>query len=125
MNAFRVRPDARQAWIAIFAFLLQALLPAVINAAQRPNIHVAEICTAFGIKKIATPDSSSSDASPSYGQCPICSLADLTSLPPPPMAFGRQMTGAVAFAIRLADTPIPHLVWPRAYPRGPPVPVLL
>jgi hypothetical protein len=127
MNAFWVRYRARFAWIATLALLMQALLPAVINSTQSRNIHLAEICTAFGIKKIAVPDSfsnSSLDTSSAFGQCPVCSLADLTSLPPAFAARALPPSGAAAPAVQLPDTTtIQEPVWPRAYPRGPPLPV--
>jgi hypothetical protein len=105
--------------LVVFAILIQALLPAALHASSPPK-RASEICTAFGIKKIAVHDSSQSDSPPGR-HCPVCPpAAGIFSLlpaepaevfiPPPHRSFLRHQ------AERIFHTED----WLRPYLRGPP-----
>ena len=71
----------RRVWIALFALIVQAVLPSVIHAAASRNAGLAEICTAFGIKKVALKDADAPDSGIQRQHCPVCSVADAFALP--------------------------------------------
>jgi hypothetical protein len=108
-------------WLAIFAFLLQALLPTAMYAAAPGNDHLSEICTAVGIKKIAAPDSSGSDSLPPGQHCPICSVAGLFALPAPDFIPDFHAPVGLPVAVPSADRPAFARIRLRPYLRGPPV----
>lgn len=107
-------------WSAIFALLLQALLPSVIYAAAPKGSDLAEVCTAFGIKKVAVAGGNPAGTTSHSQHCPVCSLAHLFALPP--AQVGLHSPSRVAF-----DAPRPALSqeYPASrlslYLRGPPV----
>jgi len=109
-----------KAWIAIFALLLQALLPSLVYAAAPKNSDLSEVCTAFGIKKVATAGGDPARATLHSQHCPICSVAHLLALPS--THIGLHSPSRVAF-----DAPQPALSqdYPASrlspYLRGPPV----
>lgn len=108
-------------WVAIFALLIQAWLPSFVHARAQTGSHLAEICTAFGIKKPSTRDSGSSDSVFSAKQCPLCQVADAVALPPSllvtcehllvvfdrPLPAGHAYTPATRLAVYLRGPPIP------------------
>ncbi|RJG05448.1 DUF2946 domain-containing protein [Noviherbaspirillum cavernae] len=110
-----------KAWAAIFVLLMQALLPAVSYATASRGGFLAEVCTAFGIKKIASPDSDSPDGMAMQQHCPICSVAQMLALPnshaalplPSSIAFEipQQVDSQEYAAVRLS----PWLRGPPAY----------
>lgn len=108
------------AWIAIFALLLQALLPSVIYAAAPTGSALSEVCTAFGIKKVVTASGDPAPTTLHSQHCPICSVAHLFALPS--THVGLYSPSRVAFDI-------PHPTLSQEYPasrlspylRGPPV----
>ncbi|MGH8809276.1 MAG: DUF2946 family protein [Noviherbaspirillum sp.] len=77
----------RATWVAVFALLVQALLPSLLHASARKYVELAEICTAFGIKKVAVSAPDSADNSAQRQHCPICSVADTFFLPGGQLAF--------------------------------------
>jgi hypothetical protein len=108
------------AWVALFALLIQALLPSFIYAAAPKNSALGEICTAFGIKKVAgkvaaTPH----DTSVSGTHCPVCALAGAIALP-----FGQLSVPFPPAAVFAASEPAGSQHYPRVrlsvYLRGPP-----
>jgi hypothetical protein len=109
-----------KAWIAILALLLQALLPSVIYAAAPKGSDLSEICTAFGIRKVATASGDSTGTTSHSQHCPVCSVAHLFALPPTQLWL--HSPSRVAF-----DAPRPALSqeYPASrlspYLRGPPV----
>jgi hypothetical protein len=109
-------------WLAIFAFLLQALLPAAMYAAAPGKDHLSEICTAFGIKKIGAPDSSGSDSLLLSQHCPICSVAGLLALPTPDFMPDIHAPAGLSVAVLVADRPAFAPIKLRPYLRGPPIP---
>lgn len=112
-------------WIAIFAFLMHALLPSAIYAAAPTSNHLFEICTAFGIKKIAADKSSSSDESGSVspGQhCPVCSTIEPFALPASDAAPDFPAPTGFRAALDSANRPSFAYIRLRPYLRGPPIP---
>lgn len=108
-------------WIAIYALLIQALLPSFVHAAAPQGSHFAEVCTAFGIKKLNTLDSGSSGSVSPIKQCPLCQLADALALPTSLLVVCEHLR--VTF-----EHPLPcgHAYTPETrlavYLRGPPIP---
>jgi len=106
-----------RAWVAIFALLVQALLPAIVYAGTSGGNAMAEVCTAFGVKKVASSDDTSSGMAAQH--CPLCTLAHLFALP------GKQ---DLALPLSAATFEVPALaatqlyVAPQLSPflRGPP-----
>jgi hypothetical protein len=104
--------------VVVLALLIQALLPSFIHLAAPKNTYLAEICTAFGVKKIDIQDSGSGGAS--HGQCPICSVADALALPPAlpslhaPLLLGTEHPLSLGYSYH----PITRLA---VYLRGPPI----
>lgn len=109
-------------WVAVFALLVQALLPSFVHAVAPKNSYLAEICTAFGVKKIGAPDSGSTDAAFQGQQCPICSVADALVLPLALPAL--HVPSFFGFDCSLPSGP-QHIPETRlaVYLRGPPSPV--
>ena len=107
-------------WIAICALLLQALLPSVIYAAAPKGSDLSEVCTAFGIKKVATAGGDPAGATSHSQHCPVCSVAHLFALPSPQV--GLHSPSRVAFD---ASRPALSQEYPASrlapYLRGPPV----
>lgn len=83
--------------------LVQALLPSFIYAAAPRDSALAEVCTAFGIKKIALKDREASDSAVQRLHCPVCTLADALALPASP---GAQQAPVIAsFSAPIVATP--------------------
>lgn len=99
--------------------LIQALLPAIVYATASKDSTLAEVCTAFGIKKIANHDSGAVDTVGHMKPCPVCALAQLFALPP-----GNDVMQAHAFVAFDLALPVasPAYPTPRLFPflRGPP-----
>jgi hypothetical protein len=87
MERFTHRGLQRATWIAIFALFVQALLPSLLHASTGKSDGLAEICTAFGIKKTATSAPDAGIDAPQRQHCPICSVAGALFLPGSELAF--------------------------------------
>src|SRR5207244_1523494 len=101
-----------------FAMLAQALLPSIVYAANS-NGQLAEICTAYGIKKMAVDGAQSTEAGSSYKHCPLCTLSQLLALPTDDVT-PDFVPAIVSVDVVLAAQPdhiAPHLL---PYLRGPP-----
>lgn len=108
------------AWLAIFAFLMQALLPAAIYASTPANSHLSEICTTFGIKKIAVPDRSAPDSLSIDQHCPVCSVAQFFALPTPESTPDFHRQPASPLPVLSADRPAFVHIRLLPFLRGPP-----
>jgi len=76
-----------RAWAAIFVLLLQALFPAIVYASSPKDGYAAEVCTAFGIKKVVSQNPSTPDGVAHQQHCPFCFVAHLLALPNSPATF--------------------------------------
>lgn len=122
-SAFRQRVAA---WIATLAILLAALAPALSQAAYDLSGDESwlEICTAYGIQRIAVdadPQSSGDGAKLLAGHCSYCSfhtggavLPSLASVSVP------TADGDVAVTPYPRHFPRPPLAWSSSRPRAPP-----
>lgn len=109
-----------RAWVAIFALLIQALLPSVIYAAAPKGSYLSEVCTAFGIKKVAVPGSDQAGTGPHRQHCPVCSVAQLFALPSAPASL--YLPSIVAFDIPRSAVSQEYAASRLSpYLRGPPV----
>lgn len=115
------------AWIAALAILAGALLPALGQAAARiTGDHAwAEICTAYGIERIATdvapePDDSSDRAGPSL--CLWCQLHATSALPPAAVTElpRPRFTPGIFPRASSVDIPRPQFAATASRPRAPP-----
>jgi hypothetical protein len=119
------RSSLRRAWFAVWMMCLQALLPSVIHAASASHPNLQEICTAYGIKKILSADSSPEELKHSQTQaqfetkhCPVCSVQDSPILAAEISArgiFGTSAGNFPASIFNLSATPLMH-----ALARAPP-----
>lgn len=114
------------AWIAAFAMLAAALVPALSQAAYRASgdLRWLEICTASGIRHVAVDAGSQvpgDEASRPASACAFCSLF-AGALPVPwvaldvPAAQGADI--GAAFSLPL---PRPRPPWVASRPRAPPI----
>ena len=111
------------AWIAILATVLHALMPAVAQAHSGSPERLVELCSAFGIKKVAlgaeqTPVAPEQDAHKSV--CPVCAMACAVALPSSlaPLFFSALQAAAPPRFERTSHQSSPCL--PPAS-RGPPL----
>lgn len=108
------------AWVAIFALLMQVLLPSIVRAAAPQNSQLLEICTAFGVKKMTVGDIDSSDSPAQWQDCPICNIANAFALPSSQTVFGLPNAVAVVMLLPVGSrtfSAIPGVL----HLRGPPV----
>jgi hypothetical protein len=107
------------AWLAIFALLVQVLLPAIVHAAAPGQSYLAEVCTASGVKTFVV-ELDAGDISVSSQHCPVCNAGDIPTLPGgapatvflTPVVFHRPpLSASQAYSKR-------RLI---AYLRGPPL----
>jgi hypothetical protein len=112
------------AWIAIFAILCHALMPAVAQArAAFPDDGVAEICTSSGLREVAM-DHGKPVPSPlkkfHTPHCAFCIAAGMLAPPPSHKSvFADVHTGT--FTVPLVSTPhVNSRKLAAAQPRGPP-----
>lgn len=121
------RPFRRRAiaWLIALTVLFGALLPALAGAASRaPGGEVwLEICTAYGVKRVAADVESSGDASAARGEaCEWCRLhGGLTALPPESRCTLQfQAPGGLAVRAYRSDPVRQVIAWLFASPRAPP-----
>lgn len=122
------------AWIASFALLMSALVPALSHAflADVPGNWV-EVCSVTGAKLVqadaGNPNAASSGkAAPgapeghAFKHCPYCaSHADLISLPPADSSGMRLITLGQHVPELFLAAPRPLFAWASARPRAPPL----
>ncbi|HEX7633765.1 MAG TPA: DUF2946 family protein [Noviherbaspirillum sp.] len=108
-----------KAWAAICMLLIQALLPAFVYATVSKGSTLAEVCTAFGIKKIAPHDGGTADTAGQGKHCPVCALTQLFALPPDHSVVQAHTVAVFDLAFPVAN---PAYATPRLFPflRGPP-----
>lgn len=111
-------PFHRRVWTAILLLLLQALLPTAVYAASARG-GVVELCTAYGIKKVALHDVPAHEAKPSQQHCPLCALSHAPALPPASATI--PLPALLARGVAFLPDRHPHSVF-RLCPqgRGPP-----
>jgi hypothetical protein len=118
-------------WMTGLGLLWSALLPLWAPAFRQVDASpTLVICTAMGMKTIATPapqaDGSSSSSSPKDGMpgsCPLCCLHWLTlALPVMPIVLALPVRlGGLWVAPLFLHAPRPLFVWASAQPRAPPL----
>ena len=118
-----------QAWIAIFAILLNALAPSISHALARADARMAEICSAPGAVQATTlmksptttPLKSSTAPSAMMQDCGYCLVHGGTDMlaPPAPLVTGIG-AGHALRPLLFYHAPTPLLALSAAPPRGPP-----
>lgn len=135
--AFRPRTRRFNAWLAILAFMLAALAPAVsqwLMASRHANVSWVEVCTSAGAKWVAIGNDAASiaqdakaapdDPSGQHAQahCPFCLIQphDL-GLPPAPVALTLPPRDA-AHLLPALFLQAPHTLfaWSPSLARAPP-----
>jgi hypothetical protein len=102
MKLPRHRARTWQAWLALFAIVLQALLPTLAQAVSAQSGHAIEICTAEGIRTIHADEGSSTPAQSqpaAHAHCLLCNLGGHDILPP--VQHGSGFSGAQSADLRL------------------------
>jgi hypothetical protein len=126
--SFTTRLLRRSCWLAIFAMLALALLPAVSHAlaASRGAAGDIEVCTPQGVRLVSDADAGSGPVAPAaldihLEHCPLCSLcAHALGMPPaPPSALPLALAAAEA-PPRFLQAPRTPFAWRSAQPRAPP-----
>jgi Protein of unknown function (DUF2946) len=116
-------------WIACFAILLMALVPAISHAV-RPDAPTgwAEICSVTGAKLVPLDDTATSEPGSGEPQvqalehCPYCSLhSSALGMPPTPPAGLALMTLAFEHPELFWLAPRTLFAWASAQPRAPPL----
>jgi hypothetical protein len=118
------------AWIALFAILLGALMPAMSHALSRiagTETRWVEVCTVAGTKLVALEDSADDGKGGSHGlfaaeRCAFCVTHGGAPVLPTPhtLSFALQ-AGAEAFPRLYFHSPRPLFAWVTAPPRAPPL----
>jgi len=116
---------SRSAFIALFAVLLNALAPTLSYAtAAGRGLSVVEMCTSFGLKKVAVPKDGETDTSDAQGlkHCQFCLSAGMMA-----PTSGKQAAAEFAPMQTAAAVPCdrqivrnPLLFWSASHKRGPP-----
>lgn len=125
MFRFRVHQGAI-AWMAALAVLLGALMPAagqVATAGDGKAVHWLEVCTAFGLERLAPDDASHRDEAPAgmRAHCLYCfTHADGFALPPLDLPAFLPYDGTGARLPQGHQVPRPLFVRAAAQARAPP-----
>lgn len=114
-------------WIAIFAVLMQALLPGLLSAPHSASGAYGEVCTAFGLKTVRLSNVQQADvpSQPPLGgshapaHCALCLAVHIDALPTPSTPFDFTIALPVIALFILHAAPV-ALVYQAANPRGPP-----
>lgn len=116
---------SRSAFVALFAVLLNALAPTLSYAvAADKGQSMVEMCTSFGLKKVAVPKGGEADTSDAQGfkHCQFCLSAGTmppTSAEQAAAVFVPTQTAAVVPSDRqIVRNPL--LFWSASHKRGPP-----
>ena len=104
------------ALFAVFALMVQALVPAAAAAATPNSLAAAIICTGTGVATVSDEAPASRPKGFAGMPCQDCLAAALAFIPPPTLAI-QPVTYAAA---RIERAPIQRLIEPRA--RAPPRP---
>jgi hypothetical protein len=109
------------ALLAVFALLVQALVPSIANAARvGPGGQV--ICTGHGLQTIPTGDIAPAQGTPSR-PCEHCVCPLLAAAPPPALTYAvarLSYSREAAPAAAPGDLPTPARAPPRPPGQGPP-----
>lgn len=106
-------------WVALLALLVQVLSPALIHAGQPQTIVLSEICTAFGIKKVAHKTSDLPDSKHPGEHCALCVISD--SWAPPASLPVSHPVSPIVFAVpHFADSQQYARTRASLHLRGPP-----
>lgn len=113
--------------IALVAALINALVPTISYVlARSQGVQIVEVCTSFGIKKVALDAAGRpvEHQSPAHGaHCQFCMAAqDAAAIPTLPTLPGHPVL--VAFDGSICGKPLarPATSWLQARPRAPPIP---
>ena len=116
------------AWIAIFAILLAALAPAIVQAfasSQQQSTPWMEICTSTGIagsSGLAPIRDSGGEQGMMPRHCPFClNHAGHFALPATPPVLASVIDAGAAFACSFVIIPPPRFACPSPQSRVPPV----
>lgn len=116
----RAERRAMIALVAVFALLVQALVPSLAGAAPI-GPDVTAICTSHGLQVVPTGDA---PPDPGGGHCDKCVCPPTAAPPPAPLAAGLVRL-ALVLDDRPADptaAPPPARAPPRPFGQGPPAP---
>lgn len=118
------------AWIALFAILLGAVMPAMSHALSRltgDETRWVEVCTLAGTKLVAVDESTgdskggNADLFPAE-RCAFCAThGGMPALPTPDVAPFARETGIDEFPRLYYHSPRPLFAWVRSLPRAPPL----
>lgn len=118
------------AWIALFAILLGAVMPAMSHALSRiagAETRWVEVCTVAGTKLVAVDDSTgdskgdNSDLFPAE-RCAFCAThGETQALPTPHVVPFALEAGNDEFPRLYFHTPRPLFAWVKSPPRAPPL----
>lgn len=124
-NAARLR---RSCWLAIFAMLALALLPAVSHALAlaRGDADRVEVCTPQGVRLVSDTDAGGRSDVPAtldvhLEHCPYCSSSGAAlGMPPADTSVDLLPLRAVELPTRFLSAPRTPFAWRSAQPRAPP-----
>lgn len=118
------------AWIALFAILLGAVMPAMSHALSRISggeTRWVEVCTVAGTKLVAVDDSTgdSKGDNPELfpaERCVFCATHGATAaLPGPQVELFALEAGSDEFPRLYFHSPRPLFAWIKSPPRAPPL----
>ncbi len=120
----------RTAWLAIWAIVLGALMPAVSAwvMSARYGQNWVEVCSQSGSKWVSVGNAQQSDASPDksspgghQGHCPFCVLQDHSPvMPVQPLAVLPVIAPAHTQPLLFLHAPRPLFAWSPSLARAPP-----
>jgi hypothetical protein len=119
--SLRAERRAMLALVAVFALLVQALVPGIAGAAPAPSGAAQVICTGQGLSTIHIGDAAPAKGAPA-GHCEHCVCPPAAMTPP----ASAEPAVAVAYAMATrpeavrADLPPPARAPPRPPGQGPP-----
>ena len=112
-------------FIGLTAALFLALAPALVPVLPVSSNRLIEICTAYGVLKMAVEDDSTGQENPSQkhvksGHCVFCNIRKLALLPPEALSLSLPhnftVSAPASFAILLTARSIPLSYRSRAPP---------
>lgn len=124
---FQHKTRSRTAWIAVFAILLGALMPALSHALSRiggGETRWVEVCTVAGTKLVAVDDAGKSGSAELFPaeRCAFCaSHAGAPALPAPQLMPFVPKGDRDEFPTLHFHAPHLLSAWAPAHPRAPPL----
>ena len=110
------------AWTAVFALLLQAMLPlgqAVAAPADGDGTGFQIVCTAYGLQPVPAGGDDGSADGEAYS-CPICQIHAFSLVSPDVAGLPAPAVHGIADDIPAASGPVENRIHAPALPRGPP-----